>query len=78
MLAEPLLESAFLHPESIRLVLVTLVYVWIVIGMFWVGMPYVMRNQITWVSATPGRWRLASLAGLACGAVLCAGSLFVG
>src|SRR6185436_112057 len=37
--AEPLLESAFLREETVRLLLVSLVYVWVVAGMFWVGMP---------------------------------------
>jgi hypothetical protein len=75
--AEPLLESAFLRDEGIRLLLVSLVYVWIVAGMFWVGMPYTLRDQITWVCATEKRWRAAAFAGLAYGALLCAGGLLV-
>jgi hypothetical protein len=68
--AEPLLESAFLRPEQSRLFLVTLVYVWIVFAMFWVGMPYTLRDQVSWVTADQKRWRLASFAGLAYGALL--------
>lgn len=75
--AEPLLESAFLRDEQIRLLLVTLVYVWIVFAMFWVGMPYTLRNQITWVSATEKRWRAAAMIGVAYGALLCIGGLTV-
>ena len=75
--AEPLLESAFLREEKIRLLLVALTYVWIVAGMFWVGMPYTLRDQIAWVSATEKRWRAAAFAGLAYGALLCAGGLLV-
>lgn len=78
LLAEPVLESAFMRPESVRLLLVSLVYVWILLAMFWVGMPYVMRNQIAWFSASPGRWRAAAFAGLIYGAALCGGSLLVG
>jgi hypothetical protein len=77
LLAEPLLESAFMRPETIRLFLVILVYVAVLLAMFWVGMPYTLRNQITWVSATPQRWRGAALAGLVYGAILCAGGLTV-
>ena len=77
LLAEPLLESAFLRPEKIRLALVVLTYVWIVLGMFWVGMPYTLRNQISWVSASEGRWRGAAFAGLAYGALLVVGGLLV-
>jgi hypothetical protein len=77
LLALPLLESAFMRPEMIRLTLVTLVYVWILLAMFWVGMPYTLRNQISWVSATPERWRTVALVGLVYGGVLCAGGLSV-
>jgi hypothetical protein len=68
--AEPLLESAFLRPEMSRLFLVTLVYVWIVFAMFWIGMPYTLRDQIDWITADKKRWRAAAFAGLAYGALL--------
>jgi hypothetical protein len=75
--AEPLLESAFLRDEQIRLLLVTLVYLWIIFGMFWVGMPYTLRDQIAWITASEKRWRAAAFAGLAYGALLCIGGLSV-
>ena len=75
MAAEPLLESAFLQDSQARLLLVVLTYVWIIAGMFWVGMPYTMRDQISWVSASEKRWRAAAFAGLAYGALLCVGGL---
>jgi hypothetical protein len=78
LVAEPLLESAFLRPEAIRLALVVLAYAWVLLGMFWVGMPYTLRNQITWVCASEKRWRAATFAGLAYGALLVAGGLLVG
>ena len=28
----------------------TLVYVWIVFAMFWIGMPYTLRDQIAWLT----------------------------
>jgi len=68
--AEPLLEAAFLRPEISRLLLVTLVFVWIVFAMFWVGMPYTLRDQIAWVSKTDKRWKIASLGGVVYGALL--------
>lgn len=68
--AEPLLEAAFLRPELSRLFLVTLAYVWIVFAMFWIGMPYTLRDQIGWVTADQKRWRAAAFAGLAYGALL--------
>lgn len=78
LLAEPLLESAFLKPEMIRLALVTLVYVWVFFALFWVGMPYTLRNQIAWLLSSEKRWRAAAFAGLAYGALLCVGGLLVG
>ena len=77
LVAEPLLESAFLRPEKIRLALVVLTYAWIILGMFWIGMPYTLRNQISWVSASGKRWRAAAFAGLAYGALLVTGGLLV-
>jgi hypothetical protein len=68
--AEPLLEAAFLRPEASRLFLVVLAYVWIVFAMFWVGMPYVLRDQIGWLLRSPARWRAAVWAGLAYGVIL--------
>jgi len=68
--AEPLLESAFMRPEMSRLFMVSLVYVWITLALFWVGMPFTLRDQITWITAAHSRWRLATFAGLAYGALL--------
>ena len=68
--AEPLLEAAFLRPEMSRLFLVTLVYVWVAFALFWVGMPYTLRDQIAWVTGAEKRWRAAAFAGVAYGALL--------
>jgi hypothetical protein len=68
--AEPLLEAAFLRPEMTRLFLVTLVYVWILFALFWIGMPYTLRDQINWLIASEKRWRLAAIAGVVYGALL--------
>lgn len=68
--AEPLLEAAFLRPEMSRLFLVTLVYVWVAFALFWVGMPYTLRDQIAWVTGAEKRWRAAAFAGAAYGALL--------
>ena len=72
--AEPLLEAAFMRHETSRLLLVLLAYVWIINGLFWVGMPWVMRDQIAWVTAKIQRYRAAVLAGAlySCALILCA------
>jgi len=68
--AEPLLEAAWMRPEMSRLWLVSIVYVWVSFALFWVGMPYTLRDQIAWVTKTPLRWGMACLFGLAYGAIL--------
>lgn len=70
LLADPLLEAAFLRPEASRLLLVVLAYAWIVTGMFWVGMPYLMRDQIAWLLKSNSRWMALCLAGAAYGAAV--------
>lgn len=68
--AEPLLEAAFLRPQESRLLLSALAYVWATLGIFWVGKPYLLRDQINWVSKTDTRWRLAAVGGLVYGLVV--------
>ncbi len=68
--AEPFLEAAFLRPEVSRLLVVVLAYAWIVLGMFWVGTPYVMRNQIAWITRTAERWKVGCVVGIAYGAAI--------
>jgi len=65
--AEPVLEAAFLRPPASRLLLVIAAYEWIVLGMLWVGMPYLMRDQISWLLRSEARWKALCLAGLAYG-----------
>ncbi len=74
LLAEPVLEVCYLRPEGSRLVLVVLAYAWIIAGLFWVGMPWVLRDQIKWVTTTVSRLRGAALGGVVYGfaIVVCA------
>ena len=79
LLACPVLDAAFLQPVASRLLLVFLAYVWIIKGMFYVGMPYLMRDGIDWVIAKPSRWKMSATAGLVYGvAVLICALLFYG
>jgi hypothetical protein len=68
--AEPLIEAAFLKPQTSRLLLVVLAYAWVLAGLFWVGMPYLLRDQMAWITRTAARWRAACVAGLAWGVAL--------
>jgi hypothetical protein len=70
LVAEPVLEATFLRPETSRLFLVVLAYAWVVLGMFWVGMPYLLRDQIGWLGKSDSRWRMACGAGVIYGVLL--------
>jgi hypothetical protein len=66
----PVLHAAFLQPQASRLLLPILAYAWIIVGMFFVGMPYLMRDWINWLTQFPVRWKLAACSGAAYGAVM--------
>src|SRR5213594_125868 len=55
--AEPLLEAAFFRYETSRLFLTVLAYLLVVAGLFWVTMPYLLRDQINWSGRRGFRWR---------------------
>jgi hypothetical protein len=68
--AGPVLAAAFLQPPMTRLLLPILAYVWIFVGMFWIGMPFLMRNWIDWLLAKESRWKLCVWSGVAYGALM--------
>lgn len=55
--AEPLLEAAFFRSQTTRLLVTVLAYLLIIAGLFWVAMPYLLRDQIKWSTGTSSRWR---------------------
>jgi hypothetical protein len=55
--AEPLLDAAFLRYETSRLLLTVFAYLLIVAGLFWVAIPYLLRDQINWGTRSVSRWR---------------------
>ena len=67
MIAAPLLEGAFLKDPTSRLLIPIFAYALLTKSLFWVGMPYLFRDAVTWVTATETRWKMASFAGLAYG-----------
>lgn len=70
--AEPLLSAAFFRNEASRLLVTVFAYLLIVVGLFWVTMPYLLRDQINWSARTNGRWRLAHGIALLYGAAILA------
>jgi len=64
MAAAPLLESAFLKDPASRLLVPIYAYAMLTVSMFWVGMPYLFRDAVTWASDNQSRWKMLSLTGL--------------
>ena len=70
--AEPLLEAAFLRYELSRLLVTVFAYILIVAGLFWVTMPYLLRDHLAWSARTEGRWRAINIVTLLYGVVILA------
>jgi hypothetical protein len=68
--AEPLLDAAFFRYEPSRLLVTTFAYLLIIAGLFWVTMPYLLRDQLQWSTRSAGRCRLLHGALLIYGAVI--------
>jgi len=68
--AEPLLNAAFFRTETSRLLVTVFAYLLIVIGLFWVTMPYLLRDHIHWSARKPWRWRLTHGIALLYGAAI--------
>jgi hypothetical protein len=68
--AEPLLDAAFLRYEPSRLLLTVFAYLLILAGLFWVAIPYVLRDQINWITRTVFRWRFLHVITLIYGGVI--------
>jgi hypothetical protein len=55
--AEPQLDAAFLRVDAARLAITIFAYVMVVLGILWVTMPYLLRDQINWTTHSQTRWR---------------------
>ena len=76
--AEPLLEAAFFRYETSRLFLSVLAYLLVLAGLFWVTMPYLLRDQINWSIQSNARWRVIHgvAAAYGCTILVCAVTLY--
>src|SRR6266480_443912 len=70
--AEPLLDAAFLRYETSRLLITVFAYLLIVAGLFWVSIPYVLRDQINWTARSVFRWRCLNAVAFIYGGVILA------
>jgi hypothetical protein len=68
--AEPLLDAAFLRYETSRLLVTVFAYLLIIAGLFWVAIPYVLRDQINWSTRSVARWRFLHGLAFVCGGVI--------
>ncbi|MEX1120022.1 MAG: hypothetical protein WEB60_14640 [Terrimicrobiaceae bacterium] len=73
--AEPILGAAFLRPETSKVLAVLLAYAWILGGLFWVGMPWLLRDQIQWATKSSGRFQTIAATGLVYGIAITACAL---
>ncbi len=71
----PFLNAAFLKDPQSRILVSGICYLWLTAALFWIGMPYTLRNQITLATATPTRFKFLSLAGLVAGGLFIFASL---
>ncbi len=77
MVAAPLFEAAFLKDPQSRLLIPIFTLGLVIVSLYWVGMPYLFRDAVTWATATRARWQGLCAAGLAYGiAVLACALLF--
>jgi hypothetical protein len=67
--AEPLIDAAFLRYEPSRLIVTVFAYLLVIAGLFWVTMPYLLRDQIDWSARSNMRWRFLHGIALIYGAV---------
>jgi hypothetical protein len=72
LVAEPLLDAAFLRYETSRLFVTSFAYFLIVAGLFWAAIPYILRDQISWSAHNALRWRFLH------GIALCYGMVVLG
>ncbi|HEY4757283.1 MAG TPA: hypothetical protein VIH43_01895, partial [Chthoniobacterales bacterium] len=70
LVAEPLLDAAFLRYETSRLLVTVFAYLLIIAGLFWVAIPYVLRDQINWGARSVFRWRCLHAVVLVYGCVI--------
>jgi hypothetical protein len=67
MVAAPLLGAAFLKDPQSRLLVPIYAYGLLTASLFFVGMPYLFRDAVTWVTANQKRWTACAVGGLAYG-----------
>ena len=75
LVAHPVLETTFLQHGPVKIALAVLAYAWALAGLFLVGMPYLHRDLIFWISDRRWLWKIHCWAGILYGLFLLLGGL---
>ncbi|MDR1191524.1 MAG: hypothetical protein LBK60_07670 [Verrucomicrobiales bacterium] len=70
LLANVLLDAAFLDDRCVKFVVTVSAYAYIIAGIAFVSSPYLLRDALTWIYQTPRRAKLAAAGGVIFGALL--------
>jgi hypothetical protein len=77
LLANVLLDAAFLDNHASKFVITVIAYIYIVAGIFFVASPYLLRDLLAWYHKNDRLAKPGSLAGVALGVILLALGIFV-
>ena len=77
LLAKPILSICFLRDEASRLVITSLVYLQIIIGICFTVAPHWMRDMIRFWQASPTRWSFGCQTKMFVGVILISLGIFV-
>lgn len=66
----PMLSAAAWHPSPWRYVIILYAYAMIVAGMYYIALPWILRDHIDWAHRTPRRARAIAAAATALGLLL--------
>lgn len=77
LLANVLLDAAFLDDRPVKFVITVAAYAYVVFGILFVAAPYLMRDMLTWFYRADRRGKLAAAGGVAFGLLLLGLGIFV-
>lgn len=63
LVASPFMTAAFLKDPESRILIPVWGYTIVILGLFWVGKPYLYRDMVNWATARASRWNLLCLGG---------------
>jgi len=69
MAAAPLLYASDFERAPLQWVMPLFCYLMIIKGLYFVGMPYLFRDGVSWATANPGRWRGLLMSGVIVGVI---------